>query len=71
MHARTSNDTAFRACQSRRRRLITEAIHRHGVSGIKALLELFEIDIGADLRVDARLARLIDTAPATWRHSIG
>jgi hypothetical protein len=64
MRARNSNDIPFCACQSRRRRLIAEAIHRHGVSGIKALLELIEIDIGADLRVDARLEHLIDAAPA-------
>jgi hypothetical protein len=29
--------------------LIAETINRQGVSGVKALLELIEIDVGADL----------------------
>jgi hypothetical protein len=51
----------------RRRRLIEAAVAAHGLAAVDLLFARLEDDFGDDLRLDARLAALIDADPAALR----
>ena len=69
MHAHALHATNPRKLQAsrkrdRRQRLLAEAIHRHGVPGLAALLDLIELEAGEALGIDRRLEALIDATQA-------
>ena len=49
--------------RDRRRRLIGEAIGRHGTPGISILLEMLETEFGDALAIDRRLEQLVNASP--------
>jgi len=50
--------------RDRRRRLIAEAIGRHGTPGISILLEMLETEFGDALAIDRRLEQLVNASPS-------
>jgi hypothetical protein len=66
-HVRNNRDPLARqafARRERRNRPLAEAMRKHGIPGIAALLDLLQAELGAAIEIDRRLERLVDADPS-------